>query len=719
MKRVGHSVKVSFIVLVLLLVITSVPIVATADTIENNPGIRIAGADRYGTSYAVADEIHKEKGAFENVVVAFGGNFPDALSGGFLSKVKDAPLILINPNQETKVLSYIKKDMKKNGTVFLLGGTGVVRNVFENALKSNGIKTKRLAGESRFDTNLEILKESVKPGEEIIVASGVNYPDSLSGSAVGRGMLLVGKTLSDNQKAWIKSNGTKKFYILGGTAAVSSEVEKELKKYGTVERIGGANRYETSKKVAERFFRNAKKVALVNGKNFPDGLSGAPIAMMNNAPILLVADNAYGYAKQYVEDKKVSGSVTIGGTGAVSITVVNNIFVNIIVQPKPNSGPVPVKEPEHTHSWGKWEWYPSSEKILTFTRPCNQCGKKEGVRVSESITINENRIILKYEVVDSSNGKGIYDYPYSGKGILDIYVDNELSGRGLVDKNVEEGAHAFSVFLDGVLLARDNIKVDGHKHDWEDIIEEIYRSPVTEDEWVEDCEYYDVTVHWECELCDYVANINDKLIPVEKAEFALTEQDDHGFFAGDYVSPANHYNGILYGYEPNGSQDGWWYDYPEIVNHAKTHYPNGVPYTYIDDEGRVCATSYLERSFSKEEYHEASGHYEKRIIKDSYAENAVTRRQCKLCGETDVLIEWYITETCGCSCGEIFVVTKGPFDTRTEAREYSDSYFNDMIEEVKLLREAHLDGKDEYNHGRSKGYVGEMYCVDVASGKKL
>lgn len=492
MKKRCLKIKASAIVLMLFLVLTSIPMVALADEVVTGNNVRISGQDRYGTSFAVADELHKQTGAFDNVVVAFGGNFPDALSGGYLSKVKRAPLILIDPNQESKVLSYIKSNMKSNGTVYLLGGTGVVSSNFEAALKSQGNKVKRLAGQGRYDTNLEILKEAVKPGEEILVASGANYPDSLSGSAVGKGMLLVGKTLTDAQKNWIKSNNTKKFYILGGDAAVSPAVESELKTMGTVERIGGANRYDTSRKVADRFFPKAKKVALVSGKNFPDGLSGAPIAMVNNAPIILVADgSASDYAKDYVVRNEVTTSITIGGTGAVSVNIVNNVMVYVAPKPEPEPTPTPTPEPtpepepeptpepepepEHTtHSWGEWRLRAAAKTGGLFVRNCTECNLREGVLVEWGSS--QGQLVRVYDAIDyifrvvpeNDGNKDQYDAYYSGKGDTTIYVDGKLAGHGAVLMDAAPGKYDIEVFLDGDFIFSNthHVKSEHTTHTW-------------------------------------------------------------------------------------------------------------------------------------------------------------------------------------------------------------------------------------------------------------
>ena len=287
--------------------------------------VRVSGSNRYGTSYAVADHLHVLHGSFQNVVVAYGMNYPDALSGGYLSKIKNAPLLLVQNTEEPNLLNYISANMNRDGTIYILGGTGVVSSSFENAATARGYKVERLWGAGRYDTNLSILKEAFQNGDEVLVASGKGFADSLSGSAVPKPMLLVGDSLTPSQKEWLSSVNIKKFYILGGTGAVSAALEAEITKYAPVERIGGKNRWETSYFIAKRFFRESDTLQLATGKSFPDGLSGAPLALAHNAPIILVANDSFGYAQQYYENFSIKDTITVGGTAAISDATVQKI----------------------------------------------------------------------------------------------------------------------------------------------------------------------------------------------------------------------------------------------------------------------------------------------------------------------------------------------------------------------------------------------------------
>ncbi|MBQ6663174.1 MAG: cell wall-binding repeat-containing protein [Firmicutes bacterium] len=321
--------RIISLAIVLALMVTMLPLV-WAMPVEAASGkvTRYAGNDRYSTSYAVAKALYEKNGQFENIVIASGQNFPDALSAGYLTKVKNAPLLLIDPGHEANVTGLVMSYLKRNGTVYLVGGEGSIRPHFEQHLQSLGYQIKRLAGPSRYDTNLQILKEVVKQGDSLLVASGKGFADSLSGSSVGIWMLLVGDQLTVDQLQFLRTAQYRvsKIYILGGNGSVSPAISAHLSSFAPVERIGGVNRWETSALIAKRFFPNPQSMTIVNGDNFPDGLSGAPIAMASSAPILLVNSVSWAYAKEYADLADITEGSIVGGPGSVPDETADHIL---------------------------------------------------------------------------------------------------------------------------------------------------------------------------------------------------------------------------------------------------------------------------------------------------------------------------------------------------------------------------------------------------------
>ena len=290
---------------------------------------RIYGATRAETSILVADALKAELGVekFSDVIIADGMNFADALAGSYLAVKKDAPILMYTGTNLTALHQYIKDNLAAGGTVYVLGGINALPESIATGL--DGFNVKRLAGATRYETNIEILKESGVTNEEIIISTGNNFADSLSASASGKPILLVNnKTgkLTDAQEAYLKTLSTSKFYIIGGENAVPASIEKAVKTFGSVERIGGATRYETSVMVADKFTSNPEAIVLAYGQNFPDGLCGGPLAAKMNAPLILVEDGQEASAAEYAKVYGIESGVVLGGSGLVSDTTVRNVF---------------------------------------------------------------------------------------------------------------------------------------------------------------------------------------------------------------------------------------------------------------------------------------------------------------------------------------------------------------------------------------------------------
>ena len=297
---------------------------AAAESKDSNV-TRIFGSDRYATSFKAADTLKAELGVqkFQNIVVASGTGFADALAGSYLAAVKNAPILLVRGANVNDVKNYIKNNLISGGTVYLLGGVNAVSKAMETGL--DGFNVKRLGGANRYDTNLLILKEAGVGDKDIIVCTGLNFADSLSASATGLPILLVKDGLYANQKEFLKSV-TGDYIIVGGTGAVNTTIEKQLASYGSVKRLAGNNRYETSVLVAKEFFSAPKSAVLAYAQNFPDGLSGGPLAYALKAPLILTDNNKPTAAVNYATGLGIKSGYVLGGTGLISDRVVKNIF---------------------------------------------------------------------------------------------------------------------------------------------------------------------------------------------------------------------------------------------------------------------------------------------------------------------------------------------------------------------------------------------------------
>ena len=290
---------------------------------QTEPLSRIAGGSRYETSIEAAERLRVELGVekFENIIIASGKDYADALSGSYLAYVKHAPIILVNDAFIGTAAEYALANLAEGGTVYILGGSGAVPKTMEKALPD--VAKKRLYGSNRYITNVKVLREAGVTNEDILVCSGRGFADSLSASAARRPILLVGTTLAPKQREFlhdlVDAGYTNDFYIIGGRGAISLAVEDQCKSFGEVTRIQGSNRYKTSVAVAEKFYGGeVSTVVLACGTDFPDGLTGGPIASAIGAPMLLIKDSYIADAKAYASKKGVEYAVVMGGPALIS-----------------------------------------------------------------------------------------------------------------------------------------------------------------------------------------------------------------------------------------------------------------------------------------------------------------------------------------------------------------------------------------------------------------
>ena len=287
---------------------------------------RIAGSDRIATAISIAETMKQLRGIekFDAIVLASALNFPDALSGSYLAAVKNAPILLTAKGWEDQVSAYIQENLNPGGTVYLLGGTSALPESVTEGL--DGIMLRRVWGSSRFETNLAILKAAGVKNQDLLVCTGYNFADSLSASAANLPILLVGDKLSADQLAYLDTLSTENFYIIGGTGAVSEDVEAALAQRGNVKRIGGSSRFETSVLVAETFFREPESAVVAYAMNFPDGLCGGPLAVTMGAPLILTANGYEDAAVAYTSRLGIRSGEVLGGTKLVSDNTAKRIF---------------------------------------------------------------------------------------------------------------------------------------------------------------------------------------------------------------------------------------------------------------------------------------------------------------------------------------------------------------------------------------------------------
>ncbi|WP_459129365.1 cell wall-binding repeat-containing protein [Guggenheimella bovis] len=189
------------------------------------------------------------------------------------------------------------------------------------------VNASRIYGNDRIQTAIEMSRKFYTSSKNVVIArSGVPY-DALSAAPLA-GQLNAPILLSATQELdrrvmdEIRRLGATNIYILGSNQALSPSVESALRQMGTVTRLGGSTRYETSAMIAKEVIRltgNNWSYFVVTGESFADALAIGSRAAQYKRPILLVKKNEVPAPTRAILDASNHPKLTIiGGVGVIS-----------------------------------------------------------------------------------------------------------------------------------------------------------------------------------------------------------------------------------------------------------------------------------------------------------------------------------------------------------------------------------------------------------------
>ncbi len=250
---------------------------------------RLWGPNRYGTSASVSAMAFEEA---DTAFVALGTNFPDALVAAAAGGYKDAP-VLLTGSDSLPAETIAELTRLAPTTVYVVGGTAVIKPEVESQLQTLAPTVVRLAGTNRYETSAKVSSTVFASANRVFVALGENFPDALvAAAAAGYVSAPVLLTRHDSVPPATLTELARlsptTIYVVGGTAAISEAAAQQLTPYGNVVRLWGANRYETAAAVAQEIFACEARAFLAYGGNFPDALVAAAAAGHLGAPVLLV-----------------------------------------------------------------------------------------------------------------------------------------------------------------------------------------------------------------------------------------------------------------------------------------------------------------------------------------------------------------------------------------------------------------------------------------------
>ena len=210
--------------------------------------------------------------------------------------------------------------------------SGSKNNLHPNKERMEGStkNTHRVSGTTRYETAVEVSKATFPNGADtVILSNGNKFSDVLT--AVPYGKLEHAPILYVDQNRLpvetlneINRLKAKKVILIGGENTISKDLENKVKNMKlSVSRIGGVDRYETSKLIGENVrklsTKGNKDVVVASGELFPDALSISPLALKDELPILLVKkNNIPKYTEQALSELSKGKIYVSGGINTIS-----------------------------------------------------------------------------------------------------------------------------------------------------------------------------------------------------------------------------------------------------------------------------------------------------------------------------------------------------------------------------------------------------------------
>ena len=314
---------------------------------------RYGGADRYATSLLVAEAYAREAGGkLDSVVMVSGESWTSAVVAAPYAAKLGAPLLMTPPDQLRDDAAEFLQRVSVS-TVHLLRTWGTEEFIsfeVDVALTAHlGIDIEYIIGGDRYYTSGVVAKKmgeaGIIPGfgRTAIVANGEVFADALvAGPFAARGGHPVLLTRPDRLDALadLRTAKVEHVIVMGGTAAISEEVEESITDGGmSVTRLGGRTRYDTAIKAAN-FIRNrygdtagqecftTRRIGVARARVPFDSFSAGPLLGRLCAPLVLADPSGVPATTashlDHVRVRAASGgspslqTIVFGGEGAVS-----------------------------------------------------------------------------------------------------------------------------------------------------------------------------------------------------------------------------------------------------------------------------------------------------------------------------------------------------------------------------------------------------------------
>ncbi|NUP53627.1 MAG: hypothetical protein HOW97_40840 [Catenulispora sp.] len=304
----------------------------------------------------------------------------------------------------------------------------------------------RLGGFDRFETAAKVSQVSFRnngdtadhraQAQAVVLTRSDQFADALGGAALAahkNAPLLLTETASLN--GWssreiqrvLPAGGT--VYVLGGDRAVSPDVVNQLGRLGYhVQRIGGADRFETAVDMANVYAPDATQVLAATGMNFPDALSaGAAAANFDGMAVVLTEDTVLpattrGYIAGRIADGRLQYLGAVGGQADKALGTAWGGYENL--------GGADRYATSYNVASHLWTGFTAVGVATGVNWPDSLAGGalmgREGgplVLVDPNYGIN----LQEYQLFDANRGSDNWGFVFGGEQALPARVDSQLA----------------------------------------------------------------------------------------------------------------------------------------------------------------------------------------------------------------------------------------------------------------------------------------------------
>jgi putative cell wall-binding protein len=202
-------------------------VVTALDEYTDGTVARIFGADRFATAAALSAEYVAP--GVDEVYIATGADFADALTAAAAAGANDAPVLLVSP---TSVPTATATELTRLAPdrITVIGGPSAISPAAETALDefTTGPVT-RVFGPDRYGTAAAVSAHAFTRAATVHLATGLTFPDALAAgpaAAMAPGPILLSRTtcipaVTDTE---IDRLGATRVVLLGGTTALAAPV---------------------------------------------------------------------------------------------------------------------------------------------------------------------------------------------------------------------------------------------------------------------------------------------------------------------------------------------------------------------------------------------------------------------------------------------------------------------------------------------------------------